>query len=98
MYFILFTLGRTRLTTSTFRANHPSTAYSDATSTLPAATTTSHGAVISGDGCINLMIEYDGRDHITKMLLTYLDAEALDAHVSVFDHGWSLSQEPPPSR
>uniref|UniRef100_A0A8H7NQ58 Autophagy-related protein 1 n=1 Tax=Bionectria ochroleuca TaxID=29856 RepID=A0A8H7NQ58_BIOOC len=62
-------------------ANHPSTAYSDATSTLPAATTTSHGAVISGDGCINLMIEYDGRDHITKMLLTYLDAEALDAHL-----------------
>lgn len=58
---------------------------------LPAATTTSHGAVSSEDGYINLMIEYEGRDHITKMLLTYLDAEALDAHVSVFDQCYSFS-------
>ncbi|KAK7211502.1 hypothetical protein V2G26_018680 [Clonostachys chloroleuca] len=63
-------------------ANQPSTSYSDAMHImLPAATTTSHGAVSSEDGYINLMIEYEGRDHITKMLLTYLDAEALDAHL-----------------
>ncbi|VUC32373.1 unnamed protein product [Clonostachys rosea] len=65
----------------------PTYTYIDAMqSTVPAAPPTSHGVVSSGDNFINLRVEYEGRDCITNLFLTYLNASALENHLRALLH------------